>query len=201
MRKRGALGAFLTVITVWINGCSALPEMHFDGRTVSYKGREYTVHPQLELKHEHAGADVGQADGEDIFQQIKGLSPKKWLANCMDVNGPCLVYTEKSLGEIDLKRFAAKEMVVRESGANTREAVTIRDRKKIGRLVETMSEQPPTKYSQSHKSKEIKYIYLRSDRYPSVEYVLRYEKDRKGERYLAGDKLVKLGDALSDFLK
>lgn len=119
----------------------------------------------------------------------------------MDVNGPCLVYTEKSLGEIDLKRFAAKEMVVRESGAYTREAVTIRDRKKIGRLVETMSEQPPTKYSQSHKSKEIKYIYLRSDRYPSVEYVLRYEKDRKGERYLAGDKLVKLGDALSDFLK
>lgn len=200
MWKSCALGAFVTVLALWFGGCSQLPEMRFEGQTVYYKGREYTYHPELQLKHEQAGADVGQAGRDHIFQQINGLSPKQWLANCRDPNGPCLVYTEKSLGEIDLKRFAAKEMVVRESWPPKQILIT-QDREKINGLIRVMADQPPTKLPKSYQTADVKYIHLVSDKYPSVEYVLKYEIGRNGEHYLSGDKLIKLEEPLFDFLK
>ncbi|SEM91070.1 hypothetical protein [Lihuaxuella thermophila] len=183
--------SLLLILSLFVVKRFFLPEITFDGRTIFYEGRQYTVHPDLELDRSKAGEAVG--DSGLVIQSIQGYPQEQWLTICHGHGPACTVYIEKSVGTIDLNRFSPSEMAVKETLSEKKPA-TIRDPKLISQLVEVMTKAPPTKFPKDYKVKKTIQIQLKSTRFKHLTYVLLYLEDQAGHRYLRGEKLVEIRD-------
>lgn len=198
MKKRTRLVS-LILLGVILIGCSILlftkrfllPEMNFNGRTIFYEGRKYTVNPYIELDSLKSGKEVGRTDSGFMIQSIPGYSPKQWMTICEGHETACAVYIEKSVGHLGLHEFSPDEMVVEERPGKQKPA-TIRDQKLIDQLVELVTKEASTRFPKDYQVKKAIQIRLKSSRFPNLNYVLMYLEDQSGRRYLRGEKLVEI---------
>lgn len=203
LNKRNKCKYFLFFICTFslfiLSGCSNKPVIQFDGRTLYYDEKEYIVEPLVQATE--VGEYIGNAKGNNNLKvyEVKGQNPNEWLT--IQSEGTLYAYKEKNVHKMVIEDFNIKTINVINPMGYKRET-SITDLNIIKRIVEQVSKSKGGTLPQS--TKKTRLLECISPNYKGLAYVLMYEEDSNGKRYLYDglqEKAYEINDLLDKYIQ
>lgn len=181
------------------NDGNNLKKLDFDGRTIYLNAKEYTVSPVLEAKESIFDKKVGVIDNNLIVYSLKGYSSDQWLT--IKDEGLITLYKEKNVKDIDIRNFNTTEIEIM-NPIGMYKLNTVKDTEIIKSLHDKIINGSPLKVP--NQIKDSKILFLSSNLYPGLIYVLTYVIDKDGKKLIYNnlqENAYEVGDLLSSYLK